>query len=131
MRNNFLICTLLAGLTQAIQLSGDEHQDHVPDHELAISEQHRAERDGLAQRGQPPKDTMIELKRERLEDLDFLQVDTLQAGTCGEYHDIVKNGQNIFYGVQSGSAEFIDPTFPHATAISNNANRSFVSGPGL
>ena len=46
MRNNFLICTLLAGMTQAIQLSNDEQQDHVADRELEISEHHRADRSG-------------------------------------------------------------------------------------
>ena len=74
---------------------------------------------------------MIELKREKLEDLDFLQIDTLQSGTCGAWHDRVKNGQNIFYGVQSGSAEFVDPTFPHDTAIRDDANPSFVNGSNL
>jgi len=134
MRNNFLICTLLAGLTQSIQLSGEAHQqEHAAEHEADLQAHHDAEKAAEAE-AQPPKEGLIELKRERFEDLDFLQIDTsttTSTGTCGAWHDRVKNGQNIFYGVQSGSAEFVDPTFPHETAIRDDGNPSFVNGGGL
>jgi len=134
MRNNFLICTLLAGLTQSIQLSGEAHQqEHAAEHEADLQAHHDAEKAAEAE-AQPPNEKLIELKRERFEDLDFLQIDTAtttSTGTCGAWHDRVKNGQNIFYGVQSGSAEFVDPTFPHDTAIRDDGNPSFVNGGGL
>ena len=72
MRNNFLICTLLAGLTHSIQLSGDDLHEHVEEHELEIQRHHDEDK-----ANQPPKDTLIELKeRDRLVDLDLLQTDT-------------------------------------------------------
>ena len=123
MRNNFLICTLLAGLTHSIQL-----HEHLEEHVQAIERHHDADK-----ADQPTKDQLIELKeRDRLVDLDFLQTDTeASSGTCGAWHDRVKDAQNIFYGVQSGSTEFVDSTFPHGTAIRDDNNPSFVNGGGL
>ena len=47
---------------------------------------------------------------------DALELSQLQAEgdtfTCAVYHDRVRNGRNIFYGVQAGSSEYRDPTFP-------------------
>ena len=97
MRNNFLICTLLAGLTESLTLQANMqmyNNDEQPT-DLGFSE---------------------------------VEIESVTNPHCGAAHDRIKNAQNIFYGVQAGSSEYVDTTFPRDTMIRDNTNPSFVSG---
>ena len=55
-----------------------------------------------------------------MNNLSYTQLETgpeFTLDTCSAYHDRVKQGRNIFYAVQAGSAEYSDSTFPHSLAI--------------
>jgi hypothetical protein len=59
---------------------------------------------------------------------DLAQVESANLVTnenrCHFAHDRVKNASDIFYGVNSGSSEYIDATFPHDYAIRWNDHQS-------
>ena len=43
---------------------------------------------------------------------------------CAYYHERVKSAQNIFYNVQSGTAEYVDASFPEDRMIRWDAHPS-------
>jgi hypothetical protein len=59
---------------------------------------------------------------------DLAQLEMTSGNYCHEWHERVKNAQNIFYGVQSGSSEYVDPTFPREDMIRDDVNPSFNPG---